>query len=146
MLGNDRMEQPKKDIGEFSDIVTLVDRFYDEVRHDPLIGPVFEVQLGNHWEAHLDKMYRFWQGLLLDEHTYRGRPFPPHARLPIDIQHFERWLLLFHKTIDGLFAGEKAEEAKLRAVNIANVFYSKLMAFRASGGYPSGELPITRNP
>ncbi|EPB65566.1 hypothetical protein ANCCEY_15368, partial [Ancylostoma ceylanicum] len=34
-------------------------------------------------------MYRFWQTILLDEHTYYGAPFPPHARMPLEQHHFD---------------------------------------------------------
>ena len=40
--------------------------------------------------------------------------------------HFQRWQALFFLTVDELFAGPKAEEAKLRALNIAHVFEHRL--------------------
>jgi len=67
-------------------------------------------------------MYRFWQTILLDEHTYFGAPFPSHATLDVNNEHYERWVELFSKTIDPLFIGAKAQEAKLeRTENDVNI-------------------------
>jgi hemoglobin len=61
-------------------------------------------------------MYRFWQTILLEEHTYSGSPL--HIQLPIAKEHFDRWMEIFTSTTDELFAGATAEEAKLRAKNM----------------------------
>lgn len=98
----------KKDITTLADIRLLVDSFYSEVREDPLIGPIFNGVIGDHWPMHLEKMYRFWQTVLLGEHTYHRTPFPPHAQLPVDQLHFDTWLELWHGTIDRFFTGEVA--------------------------------------
>jgi hemoglobin len=75
-------------------------------------------------------MYTFWQTVLLGEHTYFGSPFPPHANLPISHNHFERWMQLFNQTLDELFTGEKAEEAKWRAAKMAEIFESKIEYYK----------------
>ncbi len=124
------MEMERPDINTLADIKRLVDTFYAKVKDDPLIGPIFKERIQDRWPEHLDKMYRFWQGILLGEQTYNGRPFPPHAQLSIDLEHFERWLALFRATVDELYAGPVADEAKFRANSIANVFYNKLRYFR----------------
>jgi truncated hemoglobin YjbI len=69
----------KKDIENIDDIRLLVDSFYGTVREDDLIGPIFLGKITD-WPVHLEKMYRFWQTILLEEYTYNGAPFPPHAR------------------------------------------------------------------
>ncbi|WP_311182037.1 group III truncated hemoglobin [Hymenobacter volaticus] len=81
---------------------------------------------GVDWSRHLPIMYDFWSGILLGTSRYRGRPFPKHMPLPIDVTHFQRWLALFNATVDELFAGPKANEAKMRALNIASVFEFRL--------------------
>lgn len=108
------------------DIRTLVDTFYGKVRHDKLLAPVFYGVIRDQWPVHLEKMYRFWQTVLLEEHTYFGSPFPPHSRLAITRDHFDAWLKLWHETVDSLFQGERATEAKWRAGRMAAVFLSKL--------------------
>lgn len=127
------MEQTK-DITTTEDIQLLVDRFYGEVQLDPLLGPIFAAIIQDRWPEHLEKMYRFWQTVLLDEHTYDGRPFPPHARLPVEQSHFDHWLEVWHATIDELFSGAKAEEAKWRGHKMATLFLSKIMYYRGRPG------------
>ena len=78
------------------------------------------------WVTHLPIMYSFWSKLLLGEGDYRGNPFQKHIPLPIESHHFDRWVELFKQNIDEQFIGEIAEEAKLRAENIAYVFDNKL--------------------
>jgi len=116
----------KQDIQTLDDIKLLVDEFYRIVRSDTTIGPIFQDRIQNNWPVHLEKMYTFWQTLLLDQHSYFGSPFPPHMNLPIEEKHFTQWLKLFEATVDDLFAGEKAQEAKWRAQKMAQMFQFKL--------------------
>lgn len=119
-----------KEILKLEDIKLLVDTFYGKVRNNPLIGPIFNERIQDRWPIHLEKMYSFWQTVLLEEYTYNGRPFPPHATMPIGHEHFEQWLALFAETVDELFTGDKADEAKWRAGKMAELFESKLNYFR----------------
>ena len=114
-----------KQIDTIEDIILLVDSFYDKVRQDQMLGPVFNERIED-WPIHLDKMYRFWQSILLEQHTYSGAPFLKHATLPIGHEHFNRWLALFYETVDSLFSGKKAQEAKFRATRIAEVFQFRM--------------------
>ncbi|MBX9448504.1 MAG: group III truncated hemoglobin [Taibaiella sp.] len=120
----------KRDIQSLADIQLLVDTFYGKVQHDELIGPVFNERIRDQWPVHLQKMYSFWQTVLLDEHTYFGAPFAPHATMPIEAEHFERWLSLFTDTLDALFRGAKTDEAKWRAEKMAKMFQTKLEYFK----------------
>ncbi|MDF2517640.1 MAG: globin [Sphingobacterium sp.] len=122
----------KQDIQTIEDIKILVDQFYTTVRADSLIGPIFQERIQDNWSVHLEKMYRFWQTILLDEHTYFGSPFPPHIPLPIEAKHFDQWLLLFEATVDRLYKGEKADEAKWRAQKMAQMFQFKKEYFNAN--------------
>lgn len=120
----------KNEILDLNDIKTLVDSFYGKVREDFLLAPIFDKVIHDRWPEHMEKMYTFWQTILLGEHTYNGSPFPPHAKLPVEKEHFDRWLNLFYETINDNFVGEKAEEAKWRASRIAEVFQNKIIAYR----------------
>lgn len=124
------MAQEKKDILSLDDIKLLVDTFYDKVREDKLIGPIFDERIHDRWLQHLAKMYTFWQTVLLGKHTYYGSPFPPHAQLPIEQIHFERWLALFAETLNELFSGEVAKEAIWRANKMAVMFQYKIEHYR----------------
>ncbi|HEV7346788.1 group III truncated hemoglobin [Telluribacter sp.] len=113
------------DITTRADVERLVDTFYNKVRADELIGPLFSEVARVNWDLHLPKMYDFWEGILFGTGQYRGRPMPPHFRLtqqhPLQAHHFERWLALFYQTADELFEGDKASEVKVRAQNIASI-------------------------
>ncbi|NRS90076.1 hemoglobin [Flavobacterium sp. 7E] len=118
------------DISTLDDIKLLVDTFYDKVQKDDFIGPIFNDKIGNRWPEHLEKMYRFWQTILLEVHSYSGSPFPPHKHLPVDKEHFDRWMEIFVATVDTLFEGPIADEAKLRSKNMAEMFNYKINYFR----------------
>ncbi|QQS27485.1 MAG: group III truncated hemoglobin [Sphingobacteriales bacterium] len=108
------------------DIIKLVSTFYSKVQDDELLAPIFNAVIQENWEKHLEKMIRFWQTVLLEEHTYFGSPFPPHSRLPITSLHFERWVSIFNQNIDEHFTGAKAEESKWRASKMAQLFQTKI--------------------
>ena len=122
----------QNDILSLDDVKLMVNTFYGKVKEDEILGPIFNERIKDRWPEHLEKMYRFWQTILLEEHTYYGAPFPPHAKLPIGHQHFERWLQLFHKTLDELFSGAKADEAKWRGNKMAQIFEVKIEMSRGS--------------
>lgn len=126
----------KKDIESIEDIKVLVDTFYGRVQKNDLIGSIFESKLVGRWPEHLEKMYKFWQTILLEEYSYSGRPFPPHAQLPVSQEHFDTWKHLFNTTVDELYAGKLAEEAKWRAERMAAMFLSKIEYFRDMGSKP----------
>jgi hemoglobin len=116
----------RKALSTREDIQTLVDSFYAKVRVDELIGPIFNDVAKVDWSEHLPKLYDFWNDLLLGSDLYHGRPFPPHTKLNLEIQHFERWLRLFTATVDEHFTGLKALEAKQRALRIGQNFATNL--------------------
>lgn len=124
----------KRDIQNLEDIQTLVNQFYGTVRLDPLLGPIFIGAIRDRWPEHLEKMYRFWQTILLDEHTYSGSPFAPHADMPLEKDHFERWLRCWHETVRALFTGPLAEEAMWRAEKMAEILRCKIEFGRKSVG------------
>ena len=115
-----------KEILSIEEIKLLVDLFYEKVRKDSILADIFNEVIQDNWPAHLEKMYRFWQTVLLKEHTYYGSPFAPHAKLPVNGKHFDRWKQLFFETIDENFVGEKAAEAKFRAEKMAEMFQLKI--------------------
>jgi len=125
-----------KDISTLDDIRLLVDRFYEKVRQDLLLKDIFNPIIGDRWPEHLEKMYRFWQTVLLDEHTYYGSPFLPHAQLPVEKAHFDRWLQLFYETVDESFSGEKAEKAKWQGQRMAEMFLAKIQYHKVNASIP----------
>jgi hemoglobin len=120
------------DIQTTEDIRLLVDTFYTGIRQHPILAPVFAQRIEN-WQPHLDKMYRFWNTLLLYTQEYSGSPFDKHIGLGIGAEHFKQWLELFDTTVDSLFAGETANIAKERAHNIGLTFEYKLSSLDQDG-------------
>lgn len=115
-----------QEIKNLDDIKQMVDTFYDKVNKDKELSYIFNDFAKINWVTHLPIMYSFWSKLLLGEGDYRGNPFQKHIPLPIESHHFDRWVELFKQNIDEQFIGEIAEEAKLRAENIAYMFDNKL--------------------
>lgn len=109
-----------------ADVDNLVNAFYADVRADELIGPIFLEKIGDHWDEHLHKIRNFWETLLFGADNYHGRPFPPHLPLNLKTEHFQRWLQLFFQTVDQRFHGQKADEVKMRALNIGRNFLANI--------------------
>ncbi|HMQ49445.1 MAG TPA: group III truncated hemoglobin [Saprospiraceae bacterium] len=122
----------KSDISNRKDIELLVNTFYDKVRSNPVLGYIFNEVAKTDWEAHLPKMYSFWASILLDEHSFSGNPMQKHIALSkltaMTNKEFSEWLYLFVQTVDELFLGEKADDAKLRAGNIARIMLHNIQA------------------
>lgn len=78
-------------------IQRLVHGFYDHVRADAVLGPVFAERIKD-WAPHLERMCAFWSSVALMTGRYHGRPMPAHAPLPVEAAHFDRWLELFGAT------------------------------------------------
>lgn len=87
-----------------AEIRVLVDAFYDSVRQDDLLGPVFARQVKD-WSLHLPKMYDFWSTVVLRTGRYSGRPFEVHQAIPgLSTEHFDRWLMLWDATVNRVLA------------------------------------------
>lgn len=78
-------------------IERLVRGFYDRVRDDAILGPIFAARIAD-WEPHLQKMFAFWSSVALMSGRYHGQPMVRHLPLPVDARHFDRWLALFART------------------------------------------------
>jgi hemoglobin len=119
------MTSDTRDIASRTDIERLVNRFYERVRRDELLGPIFDDVARTDWARHLPKMFDFWEGVLFGVAGFRGNPLAVHrelaGRVPLGDREFGRWLDLFHESVDALFSGPCAEGAKARAVRIAAV-------------------------
>ena len=116
----------KMDITTQEDVKLLVDKFYDKVNADPVLGPILNHIAQVNWEVHLEKMYKFWGTMLLGEMSYKGSAFAVHEKMPIDNQHFESWIKLFTETVVDNFEGPNAADALKTAGSIALTFRAKL--------------------
>jgi len=78
-------------------IATLVDHFYEKVRRDPRIGPIFNAAVDD-WDEHKRLLASFWASVALGAGSYRGNPMAAHRPHPIRAEHFEHWLALWQET------------------------------------------------
>jgi hemoglobin len=137
------------DISTREDCERLVRAFYGKALGDPIIGYLFTDIAKLDLEAHVPKIASFWETVLLGAHSYRGGAFAPHAVLhmkaPLQRGHFERWLWLWHATVDELFAGARADLAKSHANRVASAFHGRLEAMSAAMAVPSGQLVVSQH-
>ena len=112
----------------------VVHGFYDAIRKDDLVGPIFNRRIAaEEWPRHLARMCDFWSATLLRTGRYDGRPLPPHLAIPeLGEAHFRRWLVLFRATVTRLCPPEVARLFMDRALRIAQ-------SFRLALAYSRGE-------
>jgi hemoglobin len=113
----------------------LVHRFYDRVRADAVLGPIFAARITD-WAPHLDRMVAFWSSVALMTGQYHGRPVPAHTPLPINAAHFDRWLALFRATATDICTPEGAAHLIERAERIAHSLHIAVQAAQADPGDP----------
>lgn len=115
--------RPSGDLANPDAIRVLVRTFYARVAEDDLLGPVFVDQAGVDWDEHVRKLTAFWCKVELGIDGYHGMPTQKHAALsvakPFRAEQFQRWVDLFHDTVDSQWQGPHAESIKARAVMIA---------------------------
>lgn len=117
------------DITSRADLDKLIETFYERVFADELLGPFF-AQVALAPETHFSLLADFWEMVLFGKSLYCNNVIQKHTELhqrrPLEPHHFERWLFLFCGTVDGLFAGPVAEQAKIRAQSMATVLQVKI--------------------
>ncbi len=116
------------------DITLLVSTFYTTAMKDELIGHFFTDMAKIDLESHLPVMYDFWESILFHKAIYKGNPMTKHMVLdqksPMEPIHFDRCLSLWKQTVNQLFDGEIAEEAKTRAEMIKSLMQHKVLENR----------------
>ena len=111
----------------------LVHGFYDRVRSDPLLGPIFADRIDD-WDLHLERMVSFWSSVALMTGRYHGAPIPKHLPLPVHAEHFERWLTLFRATAHDICPPAGAAWVIGRAERIAASIYMNIQEARSLHG------------
>ncbi|QGZ61592.1 group III truncated hemoglobin [Paraburkholderia acidisoli] len=103
-----------------ANIRELVYAFYDRVRADADLGPLFDSLLAGRWDEHLPKMCRFWSSIVLGAKSYRGNVQQAHDPVPgVEPRHFSRWLYLFLDTVEARFEPAAAVQFMEPALRIA---------------------------
>ncbi|MEP2237476.1 MAG: group III truncated hemoglobin [Maribacter sp.] len=110
------------DITNREDVRVLVHTFYDKIRQNAMLGPIFNGHITDEqWPTHLSKLTDFWESNLFGVRTFRGSPSKAHVNVDknlhhsISQDHFAQWLQLWFETINELYEGELAERAKQMA-------------------------------
>jgi hemoglobin len=125
----------KTDIKNRDDVFLLVSSFYEKVRKDAVLGPFFNNVITD-WDAHIDRLTNFWESSLFLKTKYLGNPLEVHVRVDqennysITELHFGLWLNLWFQTIDELFEGDYAENAKRRARKMGTFLYLNIFQAR----------------
>jgi len=125
-----RVRHGLPDIESRADCERLVRAFYERALEDPMIGFIFVDVAKLDLEAHIPPITSFWETILLGARSYVGGAFRPHAELHAKVRlregHFAQWLHLWGRTVDELFAGERADLAKSHAHRVAQAFLGRL--------------------
>ncbi|NNC49503.1 MAG: group III truncated hemoglobin [Flaviramulus sp.] len=127
----------KNDIRTREDVFLLVSSFYEKVRKDTVLGPFFNDRIHD-WDAHFERLTTFWEASLFLKTKYTGDPLEVHLKVDKENNnfmtelHFGLWLNLWYQTIDELFIGDYAENAKMRARKMGTFLYLKIFEARQS--------------
>ena len=121
---------PTVDITSREDIDHLLRHFYGLAMEDEVIGYLFTDVAHLDLEAHLPVIGNFWESVLLQRPVYQGNPMRLHQALhavsALRAEHFQRWFALWSDSVDALFAGDVATEAKRRAAIVAEAMQHHL--------------------
>ncbi len=122
----------------------LLELFYDRVRHDAQLGPVFARAVGTtdaEWTPHLARLTDFWSSVMLRSGRYHGDPFSVHLRLPdLEPAMFDRWLALFGESCAEVLEPDAADAFRERAGRIASSLRMGLFE-RLPGNAAKAALP-----
>ena len=115
-------------------IERLVRRFYEKGDADDLIGPIFRAIPA--LEDHLVVIIDFWSRQLIGTDRYTGRPFPPHWKLELTPEHFDRWMALFGETAREELPAGLADKAIEKAGHMSTAFQAAMFPLRGPAGRP----------
>lgn len=112
MIENDEIDE--------AGLERLIPLFYERVRADAEIGPIFNEAVGD-WPAHLDRLVAFWSSVMLTSGRYKGSPMAAHLkhRRRITPAMFDRWLTIWTATTDELMSARAAAALQDKAARIA---------------------------
>lgn len=130
-------------INSRAEVSQLVHAFYQKIRTDELLGPIFNNQIpDDHWPAHLEKLTDFWETNLFGVARFKGNPSQKHVQLDqktgytIGAGHFEHWLSIWYATVDELFTGDRAQRAKLAAQRMGTAQFQVIIGHRNANAEP----------
>jgi hemoglobin len=106
------------DIAE-TDIARLVPLFYERVRADAELGPVFNQAIDD-WPEHIERLTAFWSSVSNGTRRYKGDPMAAHLkhREQMSPALFARWLTLWADTAAEVLPPAAAAAVQARAERI----------------------------
>lgn len=125
----------KKTIESRDDLQLLVERFYDKVRKDEELGPIFNHFITD-WPKHLEKITGFWDQHIFGTPSYKGDPIEVHNEVDkiwnykISAHNFGTWLFYWIQTLDELFEGKNVEILKFKARKMQTMFFVSMVKNR----------------
>jgi len=112
----------------------LVDHFYDAIRRDEKLGPIFDRAIDDDWESHLAKMVDFWMSVMFKTGEFKGRPMIVHRALgDLQPEHFPLWLELFRSSARLICPSDFADEIIRKAELIAGSLRSAVFPIGTQG-------------
>lgn len=125
----------KTDIKSREDLTLLVHTFYDRIRKDEELGPIFNAIIED-WDAHLIKITDFWEQHLFGVFKYDGDPIQAHLGVDktmnykIEARDFGTWLNYWINTLDELFEGKNVDILKFKARKMQTIFFMSMVQER----------------
>ena len=117
------------------DIDRCVRLFYAKAQEDELLSPV--VRRIHDWEHHFSRIADFWSRVLLGTARYDGHPYGVHHHMPLEPEHFTRWVSLFEETARETLPAPQAQLAIERARHMSACFQAGIFPFKDREGRPS---------
>lgn len=113
-----------------NDILCVVDQFYRQVEHDPILSVPFK-SVGD-WPEHIQRLTHFWWvkfgGKVYSFNQYN--PVSKHFFAGFNRELLSRWLMLFHQTLDNCLRADQAALWKLVSERMGEGLLMKNDEFR----------------
>ena len=120
----------KRDIQDRADIRKLVTTFYERLLKDEDFKHIFLDVMRVDMLAHIDTLMDFWESTLFQAGKYKGDTIEAHLEVHhehrLNATHFSKWLEIFNGTVNDLFEGAIATQAKQKASTLATIIRLKI--------------------
>lgn len=124
------MATARHDLATRADVELLLRRFYGGAFDDEVLTEPFAELAGRGLEDHLSVMCDFWETVLFRGGLYRRSALEAHRQVhqltPLTAAHFQRWLSLWTATVDQMYDGPVADQAKIQATRMAGAMHRSL--------------------
>ncbi len=117
-------EHRGRDLDSREEIFVMVTRQYADITQDDLLEPFFDFGPGFiDWQAHIATVTDYWCHVVLGEGEYDVDTLENHRQLHAQAaftpELFDRWLQIFHDTVNDGWSGPHADVANKRATGMA---------------------------